>query len=247
MMTGPISETFARQAVIGIVASIAGVVALLSILIAVHLFLQCRHRRQIRRTTQQKGIEGGPDSSYPEVSPPLDPPSAQSSGNIINKQTPYPLEKYTSMPVSPQFDKSTPNDYTLDRHRQMRSLNAATTDLDRILHASIFTLGGDTKAWSSTLSPSSPHLGGVQSSELPFGMREQPRATIPISPLSIASDFGDVVIPENYVRTGITEADSGTEGGRDHSITRRSSTTVTIPWQDMMRRSERDGRGDSYP
>jgi len=236
-----------RQAVIGIVASIAGVVALLSILIAVYLFLQCRQRGRIRRTMQQRGIEGGPGSGYPEVSPPLDPPSAQSSGNIINKQTPYPLEKYTSTPVSPQFDRSTPNTYTLDCPQQMRSLNAATADLDRILNTSVFTPSGDTKAWSSTLSPSSLHSRGPQSSELPFGTREQPRATIPISPLSITSHFGDIVIPTNYVRMGITEAESGTEGGRDHAAARRSSTTVTIPWQDMMRRGERDGRGDPYP
>lgn len=228
---------------IGIVASIAGVVALLSVLIAAYLFLQCRQRGRIRRTTQQKGIEGGPSFSYPEVPPSLDPPPAPSSGNIINKQTPYPLEKYTSMPVSPQFDQSTPNTYTLNRHKEMRSLNAATADLDRILNTSVFTPGGDTKAWSLTLSPTSPHSRGVQSPELPFGMREQPRATIPISPLSITSNFGDVVIPTNYVRTEIAEA----EPGRGCPASRRSSTTVTTPWQDAMRRSERDGRGDPYP
>lgn len=228
---------------IGIVASIAGVVALLSVLIAAYLFLQCRRRGRIRRTTQQKGIEGGPSFGYPEVPPTLDPLPAPSSGNIIHKQTPYPLEKYTSTPVSPQFDQSTSNNYTLDRHKQMRSLNAATADLDRILNTSVFTPRGGAKAWMPTLSPTSPYSRGVQSPGLPFGMREQPRATIPISPLSITSNFGDVVIPTNYVRTGITEAESG----RNRAAARRSSTTVTTPWQDAMYRSERDGHSDPYP
>jgi len=225
--------------VIGIVASIACVVMLLSILIAVYLFLQRRQRRRTHRTMQQKGIEGGPGLTERGVLPPLDLQSAQSPGstiNIINKPTPYPMEKYTRAPISPDFVQSTPNNYAPDRYQQMRSLTAATADLDRILHTSVLTLNGDTKAWSSTLSPSSPHSRGVQSSEPSFGTREQPRATIPISPLSFTSNFGDLVIPVNYVRTGIAETDPGTGGGRDRAAAPKSSMTVTIHEQDAIRR-----------
>jgi len=224
---------------IGIVASIAGVVTLLSILIAVYLFLQRRQRRRTHRMTQQKGVEGGPGLTERGVPPPLDPQSAHSPGstiNIINKPTPYPMEKYTSAPISPDFVQSTPNNHAPDRYQQMRSLNAATADLDRILHTSVLTLNGDTKAWSSTLSPSTPHSRGVQSSEPSFGTREQPRATIPISPLSFTSNFGDLIIPVNYVRTGVAEAEPGIGGGRDHAAARRSSMTVTIHGQDAIRR-----------
>ena len=227
---------------IGIVASIAGVVTLLSILIAVHFFLQCRQRGRIHRATQQKGIEDGPNFIERGSFPHLDPQSAQSSGNtinIINKPTPYPMEKYTSAPISPDFVQSTPSDYAPNRYQQMRSLNAATADLDRILHTSVLTPNGDTKAWSSTLSPSTPHSRGIQSLEPSLGIREQPRATIPISPLSFTSNFGDSIFPVNYVRMGITEAESGTGGGRDRTAARRSSTTVTIPGQGMV---HRDGR-----
>jgi hypothetical protein len=220
--------------VIGIVASIASVVTLLSILIAVYFFLQHRQRGRTHRATQQKGIEGFPGFTERGVSPSLGPQSAQSSGNtinIINKTMPYPMEKYTSAPASPDFVQSTSNNYVPGRYQQMQSVDAATADLDRILRASVLTPNGDSKAWSSTLSPSTPHSRGVQSSEPSFGTREQPKATIPISPLSFTSNFGDSIIPVGYVRTGITEAESGAGAGRDRAAARRSSTTVTIPGQ----------------
>jgi len=235
--------------VIGIIASIACVVTLLSILIAVYFFLQRRQRGRTHRAQQQKGVGDSPGFTKRGVSPPLDPQSAQSSGNtinIINKPMPYPMEKYTSAPISPDFVQATPNNYASDRYQQMWSLNAATADLDRILHASVLTPNGDTKAWSSTLSPSSPHSRGVQGLEPSFGIREQPRATIPISPLSFTSNFGDSIIPVSHVRMGITEVESGAGGGRDRAAARRSSTTVTIPGQDMMRSDGRDGGGDPY-
>lgn len=198
-----------------------------------YFFLQ---RRRTHRTTQQKGIEGGPGLTEPGVSP-LDPQFAQLSGNtinIINKPTPYPMDKYTSTPFSLHFARSTPNDYAVDCHQQMRSLNAATADLDRILNASVFTPNGDTEAWSPGLSPSTPHSRGVQGSEPPLGIREQPKAAIPISPLSFTSNFGDSIIPVDYVRTGIIETGSGVGDERDRTAARRSSTTVVM--QDMMRR-----------
>jgi len=219
--------------VIGIVASIAGVVALLSILIAVYFFL---HRRQCRRThgaTQQKGIEGRSGFSKPGVSPPPDLQSAKSSGNtinVINKPTPYPMEKYTSAPTSPYFVQSTLN-YTFDRHQQMQSVNAATADLDQILHASFFTPNDDTKAWSPTLSPSTPHSRGVQNPEPSFR-----QAMVPVSPLSFTSNLRDSIIPGSYIRTGVAEAESGIESGRDRAAARRSSTTVIFPRQDMTHR-----------
>lgn len=217
-----------RQAVIGIVASIAGVVTLLCILIAVHFFLQRRRGGRTHRARQQTGIEGAPDFTEPGVSLPLDPQSARSSGNVINKPTPYPMENYTSAPTSPYFVQSMPSNHALDRYQHMRSLNAATADLDQIICASVFTPNGTTKAWSPTRSPSTPHSRGVQSSEPSPGTREQPKATIPISPLSYISNFRDSIIPTNYVRMGTTEVESGTGDGGDRSAARRSSMAVTI-------------------
>lgn len=189
------------------------------------------------------GIEGG--SGFTKaVSPPFDPQSAQSSGKIISKPIPYPMEEYTSTPVSPYFVQSSPNNYGLDRRQEIQSVNAATADLDQILHASVLTPNGDTKAWSSTLSPSTPHSRGAQSSEPSFGARDHPKATIPMSPLSFISNFRDSIIPASYVRTGVLEVESGTGGGRDRGAARRSSTTVAIPGRDMMHYGGRDGRGD---
>jgi len=217
--------------VIGIVASIAGVVTLLCVLIAVHLFLQRRRGGRTNRARQQTGIEGGPDFTEPGASPPLDPQSARSSGNVINKPTPYPMEKYTSAPTSPYFVQSIPSNYALDRSQHMQSLSAATADLDQIINASVFTPNGATKAWSPTRSPSTPQSQGDQSSGPSLGTREQPKATIPISPLSYISNFRDSIIPANYVRIETTEAESGTGDGRSCSAARRSSLTVTIPRQ----------------
>lgn len=234
---------------VGIVASIAGVVTLLSIVIALYLFLQRRRYGRTRRAAQQMGIEGGPDFAGPGVSPPLDPPSAQSSVNginIINKPTPYPMEEYTSTPISPYFVQSMPNDHALDRNQQMQSLNAATADLDQILHASVFTPNDGTKAWSLTMSPSTPHSRGVQTSPPSIGTREQPRATIPISPLSFISNFRDSIVPASYIKAGITEAEFGTGGRSDRTAARRSSTTVNISGRDVMDRGGQDGRGDPY-
>ena len=193
------------------------------------------------------GIEGGPNFTGRGVSPPLDPQSAQSSGsvfNIINKPTPYPMEKYTSTPLSPYFVQSVPESYAPDRSQQMQSLNAATADLDQILNASVFASNGGPKSWSPTMSPSTPYLRSTQPLELSVGTREQPKAVIPISPLSSISNFGDSIIPASYVQAGITEAEFGTGGGRDRTAARRSSTTVDIHGQDMMGRSGRDGRDD---
>jgi len=235
--------------VIGIVASIAGVVTLLSVLIVVYLFLQRRRCGTTRRVAQQMGIEGVPDFAGPGVSSSLDPPSAQSPGNginIINKPMPYPMEEYTSTPTSPYFVQSMPNDHTLDRNQQMQSLNAATADLDQILNASVFTPNDGIKAWSSTMSPSTPHSRGVQTSPPLIGTREQPRATIPISPLSSISNFRDSIVPASYVRAGITETEFGAGGRSDRTAARRSSTTVNIPGRDIMGRGGRDGGGDPY-
>ena len=211
---------------IGIVASIAVVVTLLSILVVVYFFLQRRRCGQDHRATKQKGIEGRSELG---ISPPSDPQSAQSSGNaiqVINKPTPYPMEKYTSTPISPYFVQSTPSNYSLNRRRQMQSLDAATADLDQLLHASVFTPIDDIKAWSPTLSPSTPRSRGVQSSEPSFRTREQPKVTIPVSPSSFMSNLEDSIIPTIYIRTGIAE---GTGSGRDRAAARRSSTTVIIP------------------
>jgi len=230
-----------RQVVIGIVASIAGVVTLLSILIAVCSFLQRRQGGRVDRVGQKMEIEAGPDLNEEGISPPLDPQFAQElSGNVINKQTPYPMEKYTSTPTSPYFVQSIPNNYALDRCQQMQSLNAATADLDQILNAFVFTPSCGAKAWSSTMSPSTPNSRGVQTSEPPIETREQPKAMIPISPLSFMSGFGDS-IPASYVRAGITEAESGTGGGRDRAAARRSSVTIDVLGRDMMDRGGRDG------
>lgn len=229
---------------IGIVASIAGVVTLLSILIAVYLFLQRRRGGRARRAAQRMGIEGGPDFTGPGASPPLVPPSAQSSANginIINKPLPYPMEEYTSTPTSPYFVQAMPNNHTLDRDRQMQSLNAATADLDQILNAPVFTPIDGT-----TMSPSTPHSRGAQTSPQSIGTREQPKATIPISPLSFISNFRDSIVPASYIRAGITEAEFGAGGRSDRTAARRSSTTVKIPGRDMMDRGGRDGRGDPY-
>ena len=224
---------------IGIVASIVGVVTLLSILIVVYFFLQRRRHGRTRRATQQMGIEGGPEFTERGASPPVNPQSAQLSGgmvNIINKPTPYPMEKYTSTPASPYFVQSVPKSYTLDHNQQMQSLNAATVDLDHILHASMFASNGGTKSWYSAMSPSTPQLRGVQTSGPSIGIREQPKAIIPVSPLSSISNFGDSIIPASYVRAGIMEAEFGTEGGGDRVAARRSSTAVGITGQDMMGR-----------
>ena len=224
---------------IGIVASIAGVVTLLSILIAVYLFLQRRRAGRTRRAAQQMGIEGGPDFTGPGVSLPPVPQSAQSSGtgiNIINKPLPYPMEEYTSTPISPYFVQAMPNDHTLDRNQQMQSLNAATADLDEILNASVFTPNDGTKAWSSTMSPSTPHSRGIQTSPQSNGTREQPKATIPISPLSFISNFRDSIVPAGYLRAGITEAELGAGGRSDRTAARRSSTTVNIPGRGIIDR-----------
>ena len=179
---------------IGIVASIAGVVTLLSILVVVYFILQRRRGGRTHWATQQMGIEGGPGFTEPRTFPPLDQRSVQSSVNsvnIINKATPYPMEKYTSAPISPYFVQPIPDNFALDRCQQMESLNAATADLDQIINAPVFTPNDGTKARLSTLSPSTPHSRGVQSSEQSIGTREQPKATIPISPLSFISNFGD--------------------------------------------------------
>ena len=222
---------------------------MLSILIVVYLFLQRRRCGRTRRAAQQIGIEGGPDFAGPRAPPPLNPQSTRSSVNginIINKPTPYPMEEYTSTPTSPYFVQSMPNNHALDRNQQMRSLNAATADLDQILHASVFTPNDGTKTWSSTMSPSTPHSRGVQTSPPSIGTREQPRATIPISPLSFISNFRDSIVPASYIRAGITEAEFGAGGGSDRAAARRSSTTVNISGRDIMDRGRQDGRGDPY-
>lgn len=232
---------------IGIVASIAGVVALLSVLIAVYFFLQRRQRGRTHRAMQQMGIEGGPGLTRPQVSPPIDPQSPQSSGDvitIINKPIPYPMERYTSTPLSLYSVHSISNNYALDRRQQMQSLTAATADLDQILNAPVFTPNSGIKAWSSTMSPATPYSRGVRSLEPSTGAREQPKATVPISPLSSLSNFGDSIIPASYIRAGIMEAEPGTGGGGQRTASRRSSTTVTIPGQAIHR--ERDGRDDPY-
>lgn len=232
---------------IGIVSSIAAVVTLLSILVVVYFFLQRRQRGRTRRVVQQMEIEGGPDFTEPRISPPPDPQTAQLSGstfNIINKPTPYPMERYTSTPTSPYFVQSTPKTSAPDRNHQMHSLNAATADLDQILNAAVFRSNSDTKSWSSTMSPSTLQPRGVQSPELSIGTREQPKAIIPISPLSSISNFGDSIIPAGYIRGEITEVEFETGGGRDRTAARRSSTTVDIPRRDVMGRGGRDGRGD---
>ena len=226
---------------IGIAASIAGVVTLLSILVAVYFFRQRRRYRRARKTAQQMGIEGGPGFTESGVTPPLDPQSAQLSGSLINKPTPYPMEKYTSALISPYFVQSVPNDHVLDRSQQMQTLDVATADLDRIA----FTPTNGTKIWSPPMSPSSTsHSQDIQNSEPSIGTREQPKATVPISPLSSISNFGDSIIPASYVRVGITEAVFGTGGRGGCPAARRSSTTVNFPGQDMIDCEGRDGHGD---
>jgi hypothetical protein len=215
--------------VIGIVASISSVVTLLSILVVVHYLLRRRRTRQIHRTMQQKGIEGGPGFTNLGATPPPDPPSAQLSLNaitIINKPTPYPMEKYTSRPLSPYFGQSIPNAHTLDRHHQMQSLNAATADLDQILNASVSTPNDGNRVWSPSLSPSTPPSRDAQNMESSIRTKEQPKASIPASPLSSTSNFRDSIIPTGYIRAGKAEAESGVGDGRADNAARRSSTTV---------------------
>ena len=225
---------------IGIVASIAAVVTLLSVVVAMYYFLQRRQGGRINRAARKMGIEGGPGLNEPGIPSPLDPQSAQEfPGNVINKPTPYPMEKYTSTPTSPYFVQSMPNNYV----QQMQSLNAATADLDQILNASVFTPNRGTKAWSPTMSLSTPSSRGVQTSEPPIGKREQPKAMIPVSPLSFMSDFGDS-IPASYVRAGIAEAEFEAGGGRDRTAARRSSVTVDILGRGVTDRGGRDGNSD---
>jgi hypothetical protein len=192
---------------------------------------------------QQKGIENDPgprgDTPHP------DPQSAQSSSSwraiTINKPSPYPMERYTNRPISPYLGQSTPNRYTLGSHQQMQSLNAATADLDQILNASTFASNDGNRAWSSSLSPSTPQSRDFQDSDPVIRIAEQPKAVTPASPLSFASNFMDSIISMSYIREGSTEADSGTgnEGGGNPA--RRSSTTVIISGRDVV---DRGGFGD---
>jgi len=204
---------------VGIAASIVSVVTLLSVFVALHFFL--RHRRNSRlKAIRQIGVEGSPslvkpaDTSYP------DPQSAQSSWSaiaIINKSTPYPMERYTSRPISPPFAQSTPNHHALGSYQQMQSLNAATVDLDQILNAS------------------------VRSSEL-VRTAEQSKSVTPVSPLSFASNFRDSIIPVGYIRDGSAEGDFGTGNGGGNA-TRRSSTII-VSGQKVMDSGGQNGYGD---
>lgn len=188
-----------KQAVIAIAASIASVVALLSALVCLHLF----QRRGRRKAMRQCGIEGG-HTFKPGGPLPLDSPSTRSSLNaitVINKSSPYPMEEYTSRPVSPYFIQSAPNEDVVDLRRQMQSLNAATADLDQILNTSVFMSIGGSRAWSPTLSPSTSQSPGIRSMESLARTKEQLNGGIPISPLSLTSNFRDsVILPANYMR-----------------------------------------------
>jgi len=231
-----------KQAVIGIVSSITSVVALLSVLVVIHFFL--RHRRT-RGAVRHKGIERGPSLTESRITPPPDPQPAQSSWNaitVINKPTPYPMEKYTSRPISPYFVQSTPHDYVPDRSQQMQSLNAATADLDQILNASVFISHGGERPWSSSLSPSTPHSRDAQHTEPPVRTKDQLGTTIPVSPFSFKSSLRDSIFPTDCVQAGSAEADSVTGDRRDCKASRRGSTTV----QDVTNRGGQDGRDNSY-
>jgi hypothetical protein len=235
-----------RQAVIGIVASIVSVVTLLSILVAVYYILQHRRSGRIDGVVQQTGVEGGHGFSELGVTTPPGSQFSQSPGNVINKPTPYPMEKYTSRPTSPYFVQPTPNNHALDRYQQMQSLNAATADLDQILNASVFTSNGGNRARSPTLSPSTLPSWGAQRTGSWIRAKEQPQATIPVSPLSSTSNFRDSIIPASYTRTRNTGEKFGTGGGRDRTAARRSSLTVIISEQDVIHLGGRDGRSDPY-
>lgn len=231
---------------IGIVASIATVVTLLSILVAVHFFLRYRRSGRTNRAMQRKGIQGGPGFVNPGDTPHPDPQPVQSSWNaitIINKPTPYPMEKFTSRPISPYSAQLTPNRYAPGRYQQMQSLNAATADLDQILNASVFASNDGNRTWSSSLSPSTPHSRDIRSPEPSSSATEQSKVVSPASPLSYTSDFRDSIVPASYIREGSTEADpgAGNEGGGN--TTRRSSTTVFVFGQGVMDRSGQDGHG----
>ena len=237
-----------RQAVIGIVASIASVVTLLSFLVAAHLFQRYRRSRRIHREMQHKGIEGGPGFTESGVTPPPDPQSIQPQWNavIINKPTPYPMEKYTSWPSSPYFTQSASNSHILDSHQQMQSLNAATADLDQILNASVFVSHGGDGPWSSSLSPSSPYSRNVRNTGSPIRTKEQPKATIPESPLSSASNFRDSIIPMDYTRGRSVEGDPWIGDGRDGNPTRKSNTAATVSGRGVTDRGGQDGHGGTY-
>lgn len=225
---------------IGIVASIASVVALLSILVAVHFFLRRKRSGRIHKTMQQKGIEGGPGLVKSRDTLSLGPQSAQSwnAATIINKPTPYPMDKYTSRPISPYIVQSTSNNRATGSYQQMQSLDAATADLDQILNASVFTSNGGNRTWSSSLSPSTPHSGSS------IRTTQQPKVATPVSPLSFTSIFRDSIIPVGYIREESTEVDSGTRNGGGCHAARRSSITVIISGQDAMNRGRQDGGGD---
>ena len=225
---------------IGIVASIASVVTLLSILVAVHFFLQYRRRGRIQRAMQQNGIEGGPglkgDNPHPAQ------PSWRAIA-IINNPTPYPMEKFTSRPISPYLAQPAPNQHPPGSYRQMQSLNAATADLDQILNASTLTSNDGNRAWSSSSSSPSyaPHPRDVQDSDSAIRTTGQPKAATPVSPLSFTSNFMDSLIPMSYIRDGSVEADSGTGSGGSGNAARRSSSAVVIPGRGVM-----DRGGDHY-
>lgn len=219
--------------------------ALLSILVLVHFFLRYRRTRE---ATRQKGIERGPSLTKPGITPPPDPQPVQSSWNtitIINKPTPYPMEKYTSRPISPYLVQSTPHNYVPDRSQQMQSLNAATADLDQILNASVFISHGEEGPWSSSLSPSTPHSRDIQHTEPPIRTKNRPGATIPVSPLSLSS-LRDSIFPMSCIEAGSAETESVTGDGRDGKASRRDSTIVIISRKDMANREGQDDRGDSY-
>lgn len=228
----------------GIVASIVSVVTLLSVFVALHFFL--RHRRNSRlKAIRQTGVEGSLSLVKPTDTPYPDPQSAQSSWSaiaIINKPTPYPMERYTSRPVSPPFAQSTPNHHALGSYQQMQSLDAATVDLDQILNASVFTSNGHNRPSSFSLPPSTPHLRDVRSSEL-VRTAEQSKSVTPVSPLSFASNFRDSIIPVGYIRDGSTEGDFGTGNGGGGNATRRSSTII-VSGQKVMDSGGQDGYGD---
>lgn len=235
-----------KRAVIGIVASIASVVTLLSIFVIAHFFLRHKRSGRIRTAMRQKGIEGGPGLTNPGTTPIHGRQSARSSWGavtIINKPTPYPMEKYTSRPISPDLAQPTSNYCNMDRRQQMQSLNAATADLDRILNASSFTQNDGGRGLPSPLSSPTSNSRGVQETEPSIRTKERPVATIPVSPLSSTSNFRDSIIPTGYMQEGSIEADLEIGDGRDGSAARRSSTTVIISGKNMLYRSGQ-GAGD---
>lgn len=196
---------------------------------------------------QRQGIEGGPGFAKPTGAPHPDLQSLQSSWKaiaVINKPSPYPMERYTSRPISPHFSQSTPVRDALSSYRQMQSLNAATTELDRILNASAFTSNDGNRARSPSLSPSTPRSRDVQNSGSPIRTPEQLDVATPVSPLSFTSNFRDSIIPVSYIREGSAEAESGTLDGRGINAARRSSTTVIISRQRVMDWAGQDGGGN---